>query len=176
MAKSTPCYWDVPGCWHLLYALQRGMTSVTLIVCCTALLPNILKMLCDSALSCQGIAVAVEVCVLGRACLMHMPSDPCKARAHRCLRPCTSRADPQEQESWLLAGWQRSQFDEDSGPSLGVIVNIDRVVVVTGVSSGIGYGITKSLIAHQCHVFGRQALLLQTPYERTPACVILSAS
>lgn len=64
-------------------------------------------------------------------------------------------ADSQEQEGWLLAGWQRSKYDEDAGPNLGVIVNIDRVVVVTGVSSGIGYGIAKSLIAHQCHVFGR---------------------
>ena len=35
------------------------------------------------------------------------------------------------------------------------IANIDRVVVVTGVSSGIGYGITKYLINQGCHVFGR---------------------
>ncbi|CAK0733234.1 hypothetical protein CVIRNUC_000245 [Coccomyxa viridis] len=34
------------------------------------------------------------------------------------------------------------------------IANIDRVVVVTGVSSGIGYGITKYLINQGCHVFG----------------------
>ncbi len=38
-----------------------------------------------------------------------------------------------------------------------MIVNIDRVVVVTGVSLGIGHGIAKTLIAHQCHVFGRSA-------------------
>lgn len=66
-------------------------------------------------------------------------------------------AGSQDQEGWLLAGWQRSKYDEGAGPSLGVIVNIDRVVVVTGVSSGIGYAIAKSLIAHQCHIFGRQA-------------------
>ena len=69
-------------------------------------------------------------------------------------------AGAQEQEGWLLAGWQRSKYDEDAGPSLGVIVNIDRVVVVTGVSSGIGYGVAKSLMAHQCHIFGRRALSL----------------
>ena len=74
------------------------------------------------------------------------------------LRAGTCIAGAQEQEGWLLAGWQRSKYDEDAGPSLGVIVNIDRVVVVTGVSSGIGYGVAKTLIAHQCHIFGRQAL------------------
>lgn len=61
----------------------------------------------------------------------------------------------QEQENWLLAGWERSKYDDEPGQSLGVIVNIDRVVVVTGVSSGIGLAITKSLVEHQCHVFGR---------------------
>ena len=61
----------------------------------------------------------------------------------------------EQQESWLLAGWERSKYDEAPGGSLGVIVNIDRVVVVTGVSTGIGYAITKTLVAHQCHVFGR---------------------
>jgi hypothetical protein len=71
------------------------------------------------------------------------------------IQPLQCPADSQEQENWLLAGWQRSKYDEGAGPSLGVIVNIDRVVVVTGVSSGIGHGIAKSLIAHQCHVFGR---------------------
>ena len=147
-------------------------SSSTVQRCC----PMCKKCYATALSSCQGIAVAVIVCVLGHACITHMPSESLIARAQRRLRPCTSPAAPQEQESWLLAGWQRSQFDEDSGPSLGVIVNIDRVVVVTGVSSGIGYGITKSLIAHQCHVFGRQALLLRTPHERTPACFILSAS
>ncbi|CAK0733227.1 hypothetical protein CVIRNUC_000244 [Coccomyxa viridis] len=34
------------------------------------------------------------------------------------------------------------------------IANTDRVVVVTGVSSGIGHGITKFLINQGCHVFG----------------------
>ena len=61
----------------------------------------------------------------------------------------------QEQENWLLSGWERSKYDDGPQESLGVIVNIDRVVVVTGVSSGIGHGIAKALIAHQCHVFGR---------------------
>lgn len=70
----------------------------------------------------------------------------------------SSFAAQQDQENWLLAGWERSKYDEGPGQSLGVIVNIDRVVVVTGVSSGIGYAIAKSLVAHQCHVFGRQAL------------------
>ena len=36
-----------------------------------------------------------------------------------------------------------------------MIVNKDRVVVVTGVSSGIGHGIATALVSHQCHVFGR---------------------
>ncbi|CAL8465376.1 g4912 [Coccomyxa elongata] len=60
----------------------------------------------------------------------------------------------QEQEKWLLSGWERSQYDDEPRESLGIIINIDRVVVVTGVSSGIGYTVAKALVAHQCHVFG----------------------
>ena len=55
-------------------------------------------------------------------------------------------------------------------PAWGVIVNIDRVVVVTGVSSGIGYGVAKSLIAHQCHIFGRRALSLLPPTALLLGC------
>ena len=36
-----------------------------------------------------------------------------------------------------------------------MIVNKDRVVVVTGASSGIGHAIATALVSHQCHVFGR---------------------
>lgn len=60
-----------------------------------------------------------------------------------------------QQEDWLLAGWERSQYDDKPGPSLGVIINPDRVVVVTGVSSGIGVAIARALAKRGCHVFGR---------------------
>ncbi|KAK9835339.1 hypothetical protein WJX81_003566 [Elliptochloris bilobata] len=63
-------------------------------------------------------------------------------------------ATAQQQEDWLLAGWERSQYDDKPGPSLGVIINPDRVVVVTGVSSGIGAAIARALAKRGCHVFG----------------------
>ena len=64
-------------------------------------------------------------------------------------------ATDKQQEDWLLAGWERSQYDDKPGPSLGVIINPDRVVVVTGVSSGIGAAIARALAKRGCHVFGR---------------------
>ena len=56
----------------------------------------------------------------------------------------------------MLAGWERSQYDDKPGPSLGVIINPDRVVVVTGVSSGIGAAVARVLAGRGCHVFGRR--------------------
>lgn len=58
-----------------------------------------------------------------------------------------------------LAAWKNClEMDEPlHSLSLSPIRNLDRVVVVTGVSSGIGLAITKALIGHQCHVFGRYA-------------------
>ncbi len=70
-------------------------------------------------------------------------------------------ATAQQQEDWLLAGWERSQYDDKPGPSLGVIINPDRVVVVTGVSSGIGAAIARVLAGRGCHVFGRRGPALR---------------
>lgn len=39
-----------------------------------------------------------------------------------------------------------------------VTIERERVVVVTGVSSGIGLATVKSLLAQDCHVFGRWPL------------------
>ena len=41
--------------------------------------------------------------------------------------------------------------------ALSVALPIARVCVVPGVPPGIGDAIAKSLTAHQCHIFGRQA-------------------
>jgi len=70
-------------------------------------------------------------------------------------------ATAQQQEDWLLAGWERSQYDDKPGASLGVIINPDRVVVVTGVSSGIGAAIARVLAGRGCHVFGRRGPTLR---------------
>ena len=50
------------------------------------------------------------------------------------------------------------------------IANIDKVVVVTGVSSGIGYGITKFLINQGCHVFGRSVSSNSFLTHSAPRC------
>ncbi len=68
-----------------------------------------------------------------------------------------------------LAALKSCLYDDEPLPSLNQQVspirNFDRVVVVTGVSSGIGLAITKVLVGHQCHVFGRYALQRVFPYN-----------
>ncbi len=69
-----------------------------------------------------------------------------------------SRADSRaEEERWILENdWEKAQLD-DAAAVEGPPVHIERekVVVVTGVSSGIGLATAKSLLGQGCHVFGR---------------------
>jgi hypothetical protein len=65
-----------------------------------------------------------------------------------------------DEEKWMLENdWDKTQL-KDAVDVAGPPVNIERerVVVVTGVSSGIGLATVKSLLNQDCHVFGRYAL------------------
>jgi hypothetical protein len=81
---------------------------------------------------------------------------PALGRWHRCdsLSPHAGKA---EDERWILEdGWDKPAVD-DTPAVAGPPVDIKRenVVVVTGVSSGIGLATVKSLLEQGCHVFGR---------------------
>eukprot|EP00884_Botryococcus_braunii_P012363 jgi/Botrbrau1/21127/Bobra.0061s0021.1 len=75
--------------------------------------------------------------------------------ADASLRGLNPNSRPEE-ERWILENdWEKAQLDDPAAVE-GPPVDIERekVVVVTGVSSGIGLATVKSLLDQGCHVFG----------------------
>lgn len=86
--------------------------------------------------------------------MLFMPS-VCLSCLKICVIPCADSRP--EEERWILENdWEKAQLD-DATAAEGLAIQIERekVVVVTGVSSGIGHATVKSLLDQGCHVFGR---------------------